>query len=150
MNRELLGKAYLAAAVTAGGIMAAIVMYALVVEALRLMGHTPPLAAPAAYFAKYAFYVAGAAALLGLKLAGARLGGRKASPEETIKSLTTLAIIRAAVCEVPAVCGLILFILTGYRMDFYLLAAFSAGLELYHFPRLRLWEERLREDFGQL
>ena len=46
--------------------------------------------------------------------------------------------------------GLILFILTGYKADFYLLLVFSAGLEVYHFPRLSNWEEKLRTDFGQL
>lgn len=28
-------------------------------------------------------------------------------------------------------------------------AAIAAGLEIYHFPRLSQWEERLRGDFGR-
>lgn len=150
MNAESLKKAYLVAAVASAGIIGAIVLYTIVVELLTHMGHKPPLVPPAAYAVKYAFYIVGASALVVLKLAGARLSARKASPEETLKALTTLALVKAAACEVPAVAGLVLFLLTGFRADFYMLVVFSLALEVYHFPRLGQWEERLRGDFGQL
>ena len=89
------------------------------------------------------------AALPLLKLAG-RFDVKKAGPEETVRNMVLLAIVRAALSEVPALCGLILFILTGASADFYLLLVFAAGLEIYHFPRLGAWEERLRGDFGQI
>jgi len=150
VTADTLKKAYLAAAVTAGGITGAIVVYTAVVEALGALGHRPPLAPPAAYAAKYALYLLGLFPVAALKFTGGRLEGKKATPEETVKALTLQAVVRAAVCELPAVSGLIMFLLTGYRLDFYLLAVFALGLEVYHFPRLGLWEERLRGDFGQL
>lgn len=150
MNAENLKKAYLAAAAAAGGIIGAIVLYTFFAEALRFMGHKPPLAGPAAYAVKYALYVAGLSALAAMKFAAAKFAEKKATPEETVKALTIEAIVKAAIGEVPAVSGLIMLILTGYRLDFYLLAVFSVGLEIYHFPRLAQWEERLRGDFGQL
>jgi len=150
MNAEKLKKAYLAAAVAAGGITGAIVLYTFLAEALRVVGHKPPLAPPAAYAVKYALYITGLSALAALKLMTARLGAKMPTPEDTVKALTTLAIVKAALCEVPAIAGLVLFLLTGYRLDFYLLVVFSLGLEIYHFPRLSLWEERLRGDFGQI
>ena len=150
MNREAIKKTYLAAALAAGGIIGAIVFYAVVAELLRHMGHKPPLQPPAAYAAKYALYLLGVSALLLVKLAAARFAAKKATPEETIKSMTAAAIITAGICELPAISGLILFLLTGFTADFYLLLIFSAGLEIYHFPRLQQWEERLRTDFGQL
>ncbi len=150
MNAEKIKKSYLAAAVSSGGIVSAIVLYTVVVELLFRMGHKPPLVPPAAYAAKYALYIVGAAALAALRLVPAALDTRKATPEEAVKSLTLLAIVKAALCELPAVAGLIMFILTGFRADFYLLIVFSLGLEVYHFPRLQQWEERIRGDFGQL
>ncbi|OGR44299.1 MAG: hypothetical protein A2X35_02410 [Elusimicrobia bacterium GWA2_61_42] len=150
MNGEKTRKAYLAAAAAAGGIIAAVFFYAGVVEVLRKLGHKPPLTPPAAYALKYALYLAGAASLAALKQVNRLQQAKKSTLEETLKALTLAAVVRAAVCEVPAVCGLVLFLLTGYYADFYLLAAFSAALGVYNFPRLSAWETRLREDFGQL
>ncbi|MCX5791360.1 MAG: hypothetical protein NTY45_03955 [Elusimicrobia bacterium] len=150
MDKATLTKRYLTAAAAAGGIIAAIVFYTLIVEFLKHRGYTPPLVPPAAYVLKFALYLTGASALAALKLAGRAEAVKKPTPGETILLLTRLALLRAAVCELPAVSGLILFILTGYYWDFYLLAAFALVLELANFPRPGAWEERLRSDFGQL
>jgi len=150
MTGEKVKKAYLAAAVAAAGIIGAIVLYTVVVEFLARTGNKPPLVPPAAYAAKYALYIAGLSALAALKLMTARLGAKMPTPEDTVKALTTLAIVKAGLCEVPALAGLVMFLLTGFRADFYLLVVFSLALEVYHFPRLGQWEERLRGDFGQL
>lgn len=150
MDKERLKKAYLSAAIAAAGIIAGIVFYTVVVEILNGMGHKPPLQAQAADAAKYALYCLGISALAVLKMAEIKLGGKKETPEATVKALTTLAIVRAALCELPAIAGLLIFLLTGKRLDFYLLVVFSVGLEIYNFPRLAQWEERIRGDFGQL
>ncbi|OGS11486.1 MAG: hypothetical protein A3J70_04290 [Elusimicrobia bacterium RIFCSPHIGHO2_02_FULL_61_10] len=150
MDKERLKKAWLAAAIAAAGIIAGIVFYTVVVEVLRGMGYKPPLQPPAADAAKYALYCIGVSALAVLKMAEIKLGGKKESPEATVKALTTLAIVRAALCELPAIAGLLIFLLTGKRLDFYLLVVFSVGLEIYNFPRLAQWEERIRGDFGQI
>jgi len=149
VNDQQLRKSYLAAAVSAAGIIGAIVFYAVLVELLRRLGHRPPLVPPAAYAAKYALYILSAVSVFLVKPLAARLAGASPTPEAAVKALTAQAIITAALCELPAVCGLILFLLTGYRADFYLLLVFSAGLEVYHFPRLARWEERLRTESGQ-
>ena len=150
MNKEAVKKVYLASALSAGGIIGAIVFYAVIVEVLRSMGHRPPLQPPAAYAAKYVFYLLGVSALAILKLAEFKLGGIRSTPEETLKALTISAIARACICELPAIAGLVMFLLTGYRLDFYLLVVFSVGLEIYNFPRLSQWEERLRGGSGQI
>jgi hypothetical protein len=150
VNRELLKKSYLAAAISSAGIIGAIVFYAVIAELLRHIGHKPPLAPPASYAVKYGLYIIAVSSVFVINLVSARLSGAKPTPEETIKNMTAQAIIKAALCELPAVSGLILVMLTGLRTDFYLLLVFSVGLEIYHFPRLAQWEERLRTDFGQL
>ncbi|OIO05047.1 MAG: hypothetical protein AUJ51_00580 [Elusimicrobia bacterium CG1_02_56_21] len=150
MNKETLKKSYQAAAIAAGGIIGAIVFYTVIVELLRNMGYKPPLQPPAAVAAKYSFYLLGVSVLPILKMTGIRLGEKKETAEETVRALTVLAILRAALCELPAISGLVMFLLTGLRLDFYLLVVFSVGLEVYNFPRLSKWEERIRGDFGQL
>lgn len=150
VTRTELRKKYLAAAVVSGGIIAAIFFYTVVVEALRHFNHQPLIAPPAAYALKFAFYILGVSALAVLKFTARAAGTKMETPQATAQLLTKFAITRAAICELPAVSGLILFILTGGYADFYLLAVFSLGLEFYNFPRLSAWEERLRGDFGQL
>lgn len=149
MDNGLLKRSYTAAALAAAGITAALIFYAVSAEFMRRSGFRPPMAPPAAYALKYALYVLGLAAVPLLKLAD-RFDVKKAGPEETLRSLALLAIVRAALAECPAVCGFILFALTGFYADLYLLLVCSAGLEIYHFPRLGAWEERIRTDFGQL
>ncbi|HNW43737.1 MAG TPA: hypothetical protein PKI19_04480 [Elusimicrobiales bacterium] len=150
MNKSELKKRYIGAAITACGIITAIFFYTVVAEILRYTGHKPLVPAPAAYVLKYVFYLIGVSAIAALKLADSALDKKKETPRETAALLTLLAVTRAAICEMPAIAGLVLLILTGNYTDFYLLTVFSIGLEIFHFPRLRQWEERLRSDFGQL
>lgn len=150
MDSEKLKKAFQAAAVAAAGIIGGIVFYTAIVEFVRGTAYRPPLRTPAADAAKYALYCLGASGLAVLKMLELKLGGKKATPEETVKALTALAILRAALCELPAIAGLLIFLLTGGRLHFYLLTVAAIGLEIYYFPRLSQWEERLRGDFGHL
>lgn len=148
MDRKKLKKSWQAAALAAAGIIGGIFFYTVIVELLNKTGYKPPLQAADAGGAKYALYFLALSGLAVLKMAGLKLGGKKGNPEETIKALTTLAIVRAALCELPAVAGLLIFLLTGGRSDFYLLIIFALALEIYNFPRLAQWEERIRGDFG--
>lgn len=150
MDKSLLKRSYTAAALAAAGITTALVIYSVVVEALRHNGFKPALVPPAAYVLKYALYILGLAVVPLLRLLGRLLDVKKDGPEETVRNLVLLAIMRAALSEVPALCGLILFILTGAYADFYLLLVFALGLEIYYYPRFGAWEEKIRGDFGQL
>lgn len=146
MDKAAVKKAYLSAALVSGAIVSAVFLYAVVGEVLRHFGHKPPLQPPVAYAVKYFFYLLGVSALLIVKLAAAKFAEKQPTAEATLKALTTEAIVTAAACEVPGVSALVLLLLTGFYADFYLLLAFSAALEAYHFPRLSRWEERLRGE----
>lgn len=150
MNAEELKRSYTAAALPAAVITGSVVFYAVLVELLLNKGFKAILQPPPADMVKYGFYAFAASVLPLLKVAGLKLGAKKATREETVKALTTLAIVRAALCEIPVLAGFIICLLTGSRPDFYLLAVFAVGLEIYNFPRLSQWEERIRSDFGQI
>lgn len=150
MTDSLVKRTYAAAAAIAAGVTAAVAVYAAVVELLYARAYRPPLPPQTAYALKYALYGVAASSLLVIRLAAKRLGARQPTPERTLGGLAALSVLKAAASELPAVAGLLLFLLGGFRADFYLLAVFSVGLELYNFPRLSAWQERLRSDFGQL
>ncbi|MDA8244560.1 MAG: hypothetical protein M0025_10635 [Elusimicrobia bacterium] len=148
MDETLLKRAYLAAAAVAGGLLASAGVYLAVVELLAARGYRAPLAAPAGYGLKYALYGVAVSALPVIRLASARLGGSKDSALAQLRALTALSVVKSAAAELPAAAGLLLYLLGGFRQDFYLLTLFSAALQLYHFPRLAAWRERLREHGG--
>lgn len=68
---------------------------------------------------------------------------RKPSSEEfkllNFKLLQT-SFVTAALCEIPAILGLILFFLIGSIRDYYQLAGVSFILVFLHFPRYGNWE----------
>lgn len=68
---------------------------------------------------------------------------RKSSSDDTqniIRNLLRSAVVTAALCEVPALLGLLLFLLVGSIRDFYQLAGLSFILVFLHFPRYGNWE----------
>jgi hypothetical protein len=122
--------------------IAAVFVYAGVVEVLKWKF------APFAGFAtldpqtvtliKYAF----------LALAAAQFGIIKAFqkilPTRSVENLSMAAILTFALCESVAVLGLVLFLLAGNSMDFYIFMVISLGFFYLFFPKYEQWEERLR------
>jgi len=77
---------------------------------------------------------------------------RKPSSEEfhllRFKLLQT-SLVTAALCEIPALLGLILFLLIGSLRDYYQLAGVSFILVFLHFPRYGNWEAWMKnKDTG--
>lgn len=54
--------------------------------------------------------------------------------------LLRASIITAALCEIPAILGLVFFLLAGSIRDYYQLAGVSFILVFLHFPRYGNWE----------
>jgi hypothetical protein len=59
-----------------------------------------------------------------------------------LQRLQRASIFTTALCEVPAVLGLVLLVIGGSRTDFYALLALSAVMLAAYFPRLSPWQER--------
>lgn len=150
MKKEALRKAWLAAAIAAGAIISAIFIYALVVEIVSRAGSfKAPVTGTAAAAVKYALYLLSVGAVFSLRVIRPAMEARKETAAQALTALVKEAAVTAAVCEAPAFAGLMLFFLTGGYWDFYLLASFSAALELFFFPKYRVWEEKIRNDYGQ-
>ena len=149
MKKEELRKAWFAAAVVTGAIISAIFIYALVVEIIsRTPSFRAPLTGAAAAAARYALYLLGLGAVFPLRFIRPALTARGGTASQALSALLKKAVVTAALCEVPAFAGLLLFFLVRAYWDFYLLAVFSAGLELFFFPKYREWEETIRNGYG--
>ena len=85
-----------------------------------------------------------------LALAAAQFGIIKALqkilPTRSVENLSMAAVITFALCESIAVLGLVLFLLAGNSMDFYIFMVISLGFFYMFFPKYEHWEERLRAD----
>lgn len=62
-----------------------------------------------------------------------------------LHKLQRSALVTLILCEVPSILGLILFLLFGLNIDFYLLLFVSLFLLFMYFPRRSGWEEWLKE-----
>jgi hypothetical protein len=93
------------------------------------------LDAPTVSLLKYAF----------LALAAAQYGIIKAIQKITLaKSVANLpqaAIITFALCESVAILGLVLFLLAGNALDFYVFMVISLGFFYLFFPKYEQWEQ---------
>jgi hypothetical protein len=76
----------------------------------------------------------------------------KTSSAETISSLIDklmrATIVTLALCEMPAIFGLVLFFVGRYYADFYLLLGISLVMFFFYFPRYNRWKEWLRKKAG--
>ena len=83
-----------------------------------------------------------------LALAAAQFGIIKAVqkilPARSVENLSMKAILTFALCESVAVLGLVLFLLAGNSMDFYIFMVISLGFFTLFFPKYDQWEQRVR------
>ena len=65
-----------------------------------------------------------------------------------IQRLTTASVVTYALCEAPAILGLVLFFLGGQASDFHLFLLVSLFFFAVHFPRFSNWEDWFRHRQG--
>lgn len=91
---------------------------------------------------RYVFFALGLAQIFLIRFVRETLTKALASvdPEILTHHLQKMSVLTAALCEVPAIFGLVLFFLSGLIKDFYVLCAISCVLFALFFPRLANWE----------
>jgi hypothetical protein len=124
--------------------IAAVFVYAGVVEVIKWQ--LAPFAGFAkldpstAAFIKYAFLALAAAQYIAIKAV------QKILAAGSVEKLSLTAIITFALCESVAVLGLVLFLLAGQGMDFYIFMVISLGFFYLFFPKYEQWEQRIRAE----
>ena len=133
---------YLAVNFIGLAMIAAVFVYAGVVELIKWQ------MAPFAGFAKLEPQTAALLKYAFLALAAAQFGIIKAVqkilPAPSVEKLALTAIITFVLCESVAVLGLVLFLLAGNSLDFYIFMVISLGFFTLFFPKYDQWEQRLR------
>jgi len=135
---------YLAVNFIGLAMIAAVFVYAGVVELIKWQ--LAPFAGFAqldphtAAFIKYAFLALAAAQFGVIKIV------QKILPTRSVENLSVTAIITFALCEAVAVLGLVLFLLAGNSLDFYIFMVISLGFFTLFFPKYDQWEQRMRSE----
>ena len=137
--------AYRNAAITCGAMAASTVLYALVVAVISVLqapfeGFGGP-AQPS--MLRIALWTAAVleAGLIGLVRQALLARSRAEGAAAQARRLISTAVVTAALAEVPAILGLVLFMLFGLRGDFSALFVLSLALQAVYFPRLDGWRE---------
>ncbi|MGO8761729.1 MAG: hypothetical protein ACLP2P_06115 [Desulfobaccales bacterium] len=132
---------YLAVNFIGLAMIAAVFVYAGVVELLKWRW------APFAGFARFDPHTISLLKYAFLALAAAQYGIIKALqkilPAKSVDHLAQAAVITFALCEAVALFGLVLFLLAGNAMDFYVFMVISLGFFTLFFPKYAQWEQRL-------
>ncbi len=139
---QALGKRQLAVWVHVA-LMGSLLIYLFGVEVgLRRMVVTPVGGGGSAFASlRYVFY--GIAVLLVLvvrRLPAWLLPGSNTPEPLRSTRLLQASVLSSAICEVPAILGLVIVFLTGSHRDFHYLLFFSLVLFVFHFPRRTFWE----------
>jgi F0F1-type ATP synthase membrane subunit c/vacuolar-type H+-ATPase subunit K len=132
---------YLAINFVGLAMIASVFIYAGVVELIKWQ------LAPFAGFAKLDPHTVSLLKYAFLALAAVQFGIIKAVqkiiPAKSANHLPQTAIIIFALCESVAILGLVLFLLAGNPMDFYIFMVISLGFFYLFFPKYAQWEERV-------
>ena len=135
---------YLAVNFIGLAMIASVFVYAGVVELIKWQ------LAPFAGFAKLDPGTAGLLKYVFLAVAAAQYGAikvvQKIVSAKSVDHLPQAAIVTFALCESVAVLGLVLFLLAGSPMDFYIFMVISLGFFYLFFPKYENWEKRVNAN----
>ena len=151
-----LRKAYTLTAIIGGAIMASVIAYTVIVEAIKRQpeGSGFPLAPDTISLIRFVFLGVAIAVLVAIPvLKKALLSPEAQIPQAAfpegfrpeIQRLFITSIVIFALCEIAAVFGLVLFWLGRRATDFYLFLIISLVYFAVFFPRYSAWEEWMQE-----
>lgn len=133
---------YLAINLIGLAMIASVFVYAGVVELLKWQ------LAPFAGFAKLDPRTVNLLKYAFLALAAAQFGiikvVQKIMPAKSVDNLPQAAVITFALCEAVAVLGLVIFLLAGNSLDFYIFMMISLGFFYLFFPKYAQWENLIK------
>lgn len=140
--------AYKTSAAVYAAFMLSLVPYVIVFMVLKTRFSGFPLMEEGIEFPwlRYAFFALGLLQVFLIKFIRETLTTRVMRVDRKILSLhlQKMSLISAALCEIPALLGLVLFLLNGNAGDFYVLLIISVVLFVMYFPRWNNWEEWVR------
>jgi hypothetical protein len=149
-----LKKVFRAMVIMDGVLIAGLFLYALIVELIKsqLKPFSGLISMRHGQSLRYIFYGVAVAVVVLIRILS-RIQTRATQAGETlpqfIHRLSRGTVMVSTVAELPAVLGFGLFLLTGFSRDFYFLLFVSLFLEFMYFPRIKAWQDQIRERFPQ-
>jgi len=139
-----LRQAHRTAAIITGGLITSLVMYAVIASMFRMSHPLSDADLPASQvtLVRYAAWIA--SGIVTASFPGFRRLLLTRRPDDTrqraIARLTLATVVMGGIAEFPALAGLVLVILGGLFLDFYVLGSLSLALLLASAPRHEAWE----------
>ncbi len=151
--RTDLEKPFRASVLVSWAAVATLLIYAVLVEIIKsVLSPYPGIVRPSSLQVER-YFLYGMAILVAIFLRVLIRALTKKKGNETlslfVQKLSRAAVVISVVAELPALLGLISFLLTGQSRDFYYLLFVSLFLEFMYFPRKRAWEEMIRNATPQ-
>jgi len=139
---DKLEKTYQTNKIISYALAASILVYAVIVEILRFKGTTLyPLSPAVLEKLSFVFVFLSFALYFIINFVNQKLLVK--TPADTqkklLQKLTLANIVSLALCELPALFGLVLFLGSGNPRDFYLLLIISVLLFYFFFPKFSFW-----------
>jgi F0F1-type ATP synthase membrane subunit c/vacuolar-type H+-ATPase subunit K len=135
---------YLAVNFIGLAMIAAVFVYAGVVELIKWrwapFAGFAPLPPQTANLLKYIFLALAAGQYFIIKAV------QKIVLAQSTDNLPQAAVITLALCEAVALLGLVLFLLAGRALDFYIFMVISLGYFYWFFPKYEEWEKLVRSE----
>lgn len=148
---DYLRQVHRSTAVVAGAMLFALGIYALLVVAIQY-GYLPmvrQLTGGAGSFREGSLLVG---LVVFVVIRSSRKAMLKRNPGDNARTLVnkfrTVTVITFALCELPAIAGLVLFFLGGPAENFYILALYSSVLMVVYFPQVRHWQAWIQKPTG--
>ncbi len=155
-SREIIRKTHRISAFIGYGVFGALVLYLGLVELMKsklapFHGLYPVEDLQTIKNLRYLFYGLSAASVILARLLQSLLLRKKPgdTPLDLLNKLHRTSLIMVIMSELPAMFGLILFLLRGLVQDFYILLGVSVIVLFIFFPRRHAWEQWLVEKAGQ-
>lgn len=150
-----MNKLFQTSRIISGAMLLTVLVYAVIVEVMRrqldpFQGFAPPKTAQLPDI----FYGLALMALVAIRMLRKAL--LKSNPGDDgkilVRRLVVAHIVTYCLCEIPAILGLVLFLMGGHYREFYVLLLFSLLLMVLYFPKIDHWEAWLRRSMppGQI
>jgi F0F1-type ATP synthase membrane subunit c/vacuolar-type H+-ATPase subunit K len=164
---EKLRAAYRVSVIIGLAFMASLLVYTIIVGLFEsgsiALSDTPALSDSGLEFLKYALLGVTAINFIIIRFVNARLLNDKGGQDQVVDTrprpaagaeaefgrLTTASVIIYALCEAPAIFGLVLYFMGRNSADFYLFLMVSLFYFATNFPRFSQWEEWYRRQQGR-
>jgi hypothetical protein len=147
-SRQIIKKTHRIASLVGYSVFGALVLYLILVEVIRhkmapFYGLYPVDSLQAITKIRYLFYGLSAVSVILARILQSLLLRKKAGDSSLglLNKLHRTSLIMVVMSELPALFGLILFLIRGLYRDFYILLAISVVVLFIFFPRRRAWEE---------